>query len=216
LTKDQRLFHSSAVAFFYFDFKDKEGHAVLRALRCIVLQLSAQSPYPYKTLGREYMVSKGVKLLLRVLEDLLRELGRTYIIIDALDECPDGEHEKLIGLILWLQNWSATPLHLLFTSQPRAFFTTAFGNVPCIYLESGVIGEDIKTFITSEFQNNRKMKIWEDWADDITEKVVQKSNGMQVVPPELSQVGLLISARLGSASLHASLSNFLAAKGETS
>ncbi|KAJ7292767.1 hypothetical protein C8J57DRAFT_1210486 [Mycena rebaudengoi] len=208
LTKDQRLFHSSTVAFFYFDFKDKEGHAVLRALRCIVLQLSAQSPYPYKTLGREYMVSKGVKLpnyqdLLRVLEDLLRELGRTYIIIDALDECPDGEHEKLIGLILWLQNWSATPLHLLFTSQPRAFFTTAFGNVPC------VIGEDIKTFIASEFQNNRKMKIWEDWADDITEKVVQKSNGMQVAPPELSQVGLLISTRLGSASLHASLRNEL-------
>jgi hypothetical protein len=51
LIDDQQLFadfqKSSAVAFFYFDFKAKDRNVVETALRRIILQLSAQSPHPY-------------------------------------------------------------------------------------------------------------------------------------------------------------------------
>ncbi|KAJ7920344.1 hypothetical protein B0H13DRAFT_2319535 [Mycena leptocephala] len=58
LEDDQRLSgelgNPAAVAFFYFDFKNKEAQAVETALRRIVLQLSAQSPHQYRVQWRSY------------------------------------------------------------------------------------------------------------------------------------------------------------------
>ncbi|KAJ6476884.1 hypothetical protein C8R45DRAFT_1158000 [Mycena sanguinolenta] len=51
-----------AVAFFYFDFRNKETQSVENALRRIVLQLSAQSSSLYATLDTSY-ASLGVPIL---------------------------------------------------------------------------------------------------------------------------------------------------------
>ncbi|KAJ7926469.1 hypothetical protein B0H13DRAFT_2265901, partial [Mycena leptocephala] len=63
LTADQRLFqelgNSSAIAFFYFDFRQQDAQAVESALRRIILQLSAQSPDGYRALNKHYTLSKG-------------------------------------------------------------------------------------------------------------------------------------------------------------
>ncbi|KAF7351435.1 Ankyrin repeat protein [Mycena sanguinolenta] len=169
LISDQQLFEdfgkSSAVAFFYFDFKAKDSKAVETALRRIVLQLSAQSPHPYRTLDKQYHLSRGQALpnyreLLRLMKDLLRELGRTYIIFDALDESPDTEFRRLMDLISALRAWDSSPLHLLITSQPRAGFTERIGRCP------------------SELRENRRMKTWASRADEIVHRVVHKSSGM--------------------------------------
>ncbi|KAF7357847.1 Phytoene dehydrogenase [Mycena venus] len=99
LVEDKKLFRDvnkppppPAVAFFYFDFRTKETQSVESALRRIILQLSAQSPYPYKDLDEHYSLSKGqtlptIKDLHHILQRLLQQLRRTYIILDALDEC---------------------------------------------------------------------------------------------------------------------------------
>ncbi|KAJ7840188.1 hypothetical protein B0H14DRAFT_2587584 [Mycena olivaceomarginata] len=96
LVEDKRLFNgvrnSCAVAFFYFDFKDKDPHPVERALRRLILQLSAQSSNTYEALDHHYKVSDGQILpsrhqLVQVLEELLSGIGRSYIILGALDEC---------------------------------------------------------------------------------------------------------------------------------
>ncbi|KAF7349555.1 Ankyrin repeat-containing domain protein [Mycena sanguinolenta] len=84
--------HLLAVGFFYFDFRNRETQSVEIALRRIVLQLSAQALDPYRTLDEHWGLSKGQKLpsyqdLLLLLFKLLHELGRTYIVFDALDEC---------------------------------------------------------------------------------------------------------------------------------
>ncbi|KAJ6541217.1 ankyrin repeat-containing domain protein [Mycena vulgaris] len=168
------------VAFFYFDFKDKEGHVVESALRRIVLQLSAHSPNPYKVLDKLYMVSKGQTLptyqdLRNVLESLLLELGRTYIILDALDECKEADLDQILDFISMLRSWTRTPLHLLITSQPRSFFTTAFEDMACVVLDSDVTGKDIRFFVSVELRKP-KFKIWSSRADDITERVVRKND----------------------------------------
>ncbi|KAJ7212343.1 ankyrin repeat-containing domain protein [Mycena rebaudengoi] len=183
LVHDQRLSNdlgkSSAVAFFYFDFKDKEGHVVERALRRIVLQLSAGSPFHYRALEGQYKLSNGQTLptyqdLRRILGELLRELGRTYFILDALDECPDTEQAQLVDFILTLHGWSASPLHLLFTSQSRAIFTDRFKDITCIPLDAKVTKKDMRVFVRSELANT----IWASRIDTITEQVIAKSSGM--------------------------------------
>ncbi|KAJ7269755.1 ankyrin repeat-containing domain protein [Mycena rebaudengoi] len=184
LIHDRPLFKdrskSAAVAFFYFDFKDKTDHAVERALRRIVLQLSAQSCCHYEILSAQYNLSDGQTLptydnLQRILEELLRQLERTYIIFDGLDECADNEQVQIITLISRLQKWTESPLHLLFTSQPRAVFSDSFKDVTCVYVESDVTQEDIRLFVEAEL---RKMKTWSSRIDEITDRVVSKSNGM--------------------------------------
>ncbi|KAJ7263920.1 ankyrin repeat-containing domain protein [Mycena rebaudengoi] len=183
---------SSAVAFFYFDFKVKDENAVEIALRRIVLQLSAQSPHSYRTLDKQYQLSRGQALpnyqvLLRLLKELLREVGRTYVIFDALDECPDTEFGRLMDLISELRGWTSSPLHLMITSQPRTGFTEEMGDVPCVFLESDVTQPDIELFIASELRENHRMKTSR--ADEITHRVVDKSRGIFVSPCRLPPPG---------------------------
>ncbi|KAJ6586276.1 ectomycorrhiza-induced ankyrin-domain/NACHT-domain-containing protein [Mycena vulgaris] len=185
LVDDQRGFKDladahppPAIAFLYFDFKHKQGHAIDSGLRRIILQLSAQSPNPYKTLEKHFKSkSKGQTLptyqeLQKILEELLLELGRTYIILDALDECEERDHGRLVDFISTLRRWTQTPLHLLLTSQPRRIFMEAFADVTCIELDSDLTQEDIRHFVESELQR------LEPWAQQAADVVVSKSNGM--------------------------------------
>ncbi|KAJ7692991.1 hypothetical protein B0H17DRAFT_1280185 [Mycena rosella] len=107
-----------AVGYFYFDFRNDETQLVETMLRSIIFQLSKQSPQPYATLDQQYASRKGVPPIydnLRdVLDKLLVELGPTYIVLDALDECK--ETDRLIHFISTLQNRTTSPLHLLFTT----------------------------------------------------------------------------------------------------
>ncbi|KAJ7269782.1 ankyrin repeat-containing domain protein [Mycena rebaudengoi] len=184
LIHDKSLFKDrgklAAVGFFYFDFKDKTDHAVERALRRIVLQLAAQSRCHYEILDAQYNLSGGQTLptyddLQRILEELLRQLERTYIIFDGLDECADNEQVQIITLISRLQKWTESPLHLLFTSQPRAVFSDGFKDVTCVYVESDVMQKDIRLFVEAELC---KMKTWSSRIDEIADRVISKSNGM--------------------------------------
>ncbi|KAJ7669092.1 ankyrin repeat-containing domain protein [Mycena rosella] len=167
-----------AIAFFYFDFKDKEGQAMDSALRRIVLQLSAQSVHPHRALEQQYKSkSTGQTLptyqdLLNILEELLQDIGRTYIVLDALDECKENDHRRLVDFISTLRRWSTTPLHLLITSQPRHIFTNGFGDVPSIMLESHLVQDDIRLFVVDELQS------FPSWAHRAADRVVSKSNGM--------------------------------------
>ncbi|KAJ7693003.1 ankyrin repeat-containing domain protein [Mycena rosella] len=168
-----------AVGYFYFDFRNDETQLVEIMLCSLILQLSKQSPQPYSTLDQQYENRKGVPPIydnLRdVLDKLLSELSPTYIVLDALDECKEPDH--LIHFISTLQNRTASPLHLLFTSQSRTDFTAAFGALAHVVLEPVSIRDDIIHFVESEV-GSPKLKHWEQHIPKITVTVVEKSNGM--------------------------------------
>jgi hypothetical protein len=82
-----------------------------------------------------------------------------------------------VDLILRLQKWTKSPLHLLFTSQPRTIFSDGFKDVTCVHLQSAVTDTDIKLFVEGEI---RKMKTWASRVNEIVDRVVRKSSGMSV------------------------------------
>ncbi|KAJ7075242.1 hypothetical protein B0H15DRAFT_917036 [Mycena belliarum] len=172
----------AAVAFFYFDFRNRSTQKVEIALRRIILQLSSQSPNVYGILEKQYSFSSQILPtyvgLLQVLQDLLLEIGRTYIVFDALDECHDSEHEQLVGLIALLNGWKHTPLHLLVTSQPRVSFARSFPDFIHTDLRTRVVWDDIRLYVTGELQTNSKLKPWAAESEKIIDQVVIKSNGM--------------------------------------
>ncbi|KAF8193116.1 ankyrin repeat-containing domain protein [Mycena galopus ATCC 62051] len=172
-----------AIAFFYFDFRNKATQSVEIALCRILLQLAAQCPHPYKTLDEHCKLSNGQKLpryedLQCLLYKLLPELGQTYIVLDALDECDSTNFTRLMALVSMLRAWTKTSLHLLITSQPRDVFTKGFNDISQIGLNFNVTQEDIQSFVASELQTNSELAAWQPYASQITDRITSKSRGM--------------------------------------
>ncbi|KAJ6582574.1 ankyrin repeat-containing domain protein [Mycena vulgaris] len=145
----------SAVAYFYFDFKN-ERQCMDIMLRSIIWQLSGWSPSPYsalhrlyKTLGNGTIQPQHVHLQ-GVLADLLSGLDRTYIVIDGLDECDKTDWKPLVQFIHSLRHPTKNALHLLFTSQTLEEFQKAFKDVTFIELGSAVSTGDIRSSVGSE------------------------------------------------------------------
>ncbi|KAJ7631728.1 hypothetical protein DFH06DRAFT_1056335, partial [Mycena polygramma] len=171
----------TAVAFFYFDFRDNKKQLVETMLRAIILQLSAQSLNRYDALHHQYQVSSGQTLptyqrLLEVLDELLLGFEATYIVLDALDEC--REDDLLLQLISRLRQRTTTSLHILFTSQPREFYANAFSDVTHVALEVESTAHDITLFVLHELRTKRCLAHVAQRAEEIASKVVKKSNGM--------------------------------------
>ncbi|KAF7344901.1 HET-domain-containing protein [Mycena venus] len=173
----------SAVAYFYFDFSNERKHMAIM-LRSIIWQLSRRSPLPYSALHRLYKTLGNGTIqpqhiyLQGVLEDLLSELDQTYIIIDGLDECDKTDWKLLIQFICSLRHPTKNPPHLLFTSQPLEEFQKAFKDVTFIELGSVVSTSDIRSFVSSEVPGIGNWASDDKYAKDVTEQIVQKSNGM--------------------------------------
>ncbi|KAJ6448995.1 hypothetical protein C8R45DRAFT_1224522 [Mycena sanguinolenta] len=173
----------SAVAYFYFDFRNERQHMHIM-LRSIIWQLSGQSPSPYGALHQLYEELKNGTIqphcihLQHVLKVLLLELDHTYIVIDGLDECIKTDRKRLIEFIQSLcQSAEHTP-HLLFTSQPLEDFKTAFKNITFFELGSSVTNNDIRSFIGSEVPRLGNWASHNKNVKHVTEQIVQKSNGM--------------------------------------
>ncbi|KAJ7288930.1 hypothetical protein C8J57DRAFT_1707200, partial [Mycena rebaudengoi] len=171
------------VVYFYFDFRNERQRMDIM-LRSIIWQLSGRSPSRhsfleklYKSLGDGARYPQPVELQ-RVLEDLLSELDRTYIIIDGLDECNKTDWKPLVQFIQSLCHPTKNAPHLLLTSQPLDEFKTGFKDVTCIELGSAVSTGDIRAYIGSEVPRVGNWASDDKYAKDVTEQIVQKSNGM--------------------------------------
>jgi hypothetical protein len=177
---------SSTVAYFYFDFRN-ERQRMDTMLRSIIWQLSGRSPSPYsalhrlyKTLGNGTIQPQQVHLQ-GLLEVLLSELDQTYIVIDGLDECDKSDWKPLVQFIHSLCRTTKNALHLLFTSQPLEEFQKAFKDVTFIELGSAVSTGDIRSFVGSEVPGVGNWASDDKHAKQVTEQIVQKSNGMSVL-----------------------------------
>ena len=87
----------ATMAYYYFDFRDVKKQDCYGFLSSLVLQLSAESDSCYNILFKLYSDNtRGIRkptisALKKCLTDMLSlpEQGPFYIIIDALDECPN-------------------------------------------------------------------------------------------------------------------------------
>ncbi|KAF7365667.1 Ankyrin repeat protein [Mycena venus] len=176
---------SIAIAYFYFDFADSAMQSVEHALRRLVLQLSHQNPAPYVTLDQEYKLCDGQTVptyfkLLEILEKLLR-LRRTYLILDALDECKAADHNRVVDFIQKISRWSDIQLHVLVTSQPHNIFEKAFmslQNLSRITIHADKTLDDIRVYISNELASKSELQFWKPEWGHIATYITQKSAGM--------------------------------------
>ncbi|KAJ7274632.1 ankyrin repeat-containing domain protein [Mycena rebaudengoi] len=176
----------TAIAYFYFDFGDSSKQCVENAIRRLILQISAQCPNPNKTLSHHHQTYSGQKdlthqQLLTLLKTLLGELGRTYLVLDALDECRPEDHHILVDFVQTVLSWVEVHLHIVVTSQRRAIFTkklTSLERYSQIVLQEEMTSRDIRMYISSQLASRSELEHWKSNSDLLVPFILKKSAGM--------------------------------------
>jgi NACHT domain len=186
----------ASMAYFYFDFRDAADKQNRRNLLLSLLsQLSAQSDSCFDVLFRLYSKhgngaqKPGDGVLTQCLKEmlLLTNHDPTYIILDALDECPNSSgvpsaREQVLQLLKDLNDLSLPNLHICVTSRPEIDIRTvleplAFCAVS-LHDQNGQ-RQDIAGYVTSVVFSDLMMKRWrEEDKNLVIETLVEKADGM--------------------------------------
>jgi hypothetical protein len=185
---------SAMLAYFYFDFKDKEKQDSRALISSLLVQLSDHSDVFFDTLFSLHSAHKGVEKpsndsIWRCLKDMLTTTGQSpiYLVIDALDECPNDSdipppREKVLDLVIELLGLRLPNLRLCITSRPEFDIRTtlepvATQQVP-LHDESGQ-QEDINHYVTSVLHSDKKMRRWRDGDQKmVIQTLTEKADGM--------------------------------------
>jgi hypothetical protein len=153
------------MAYFYFDFRDVDKQSRRNLLPSLLVQLSARSNPRCGILSRLYEAhDKGTRqpsdsALTQCLKEMLAlpNQGPVYLILDALDECPNtsefpSTRKRVLDLVKELVGLRLPNLHICVTSRPEidirdTIEPLAFHAVS-LHDESGQ-KEDIATYVRS-------------------------------------------------------------------
>jgi hypothetical protein len=188
---------TASMAYFYFDFRDVDKKNPGNLLRSLLMQLSSQSEHCVNILSRlhsNYKFSKGQpseRALVKCLKDMLMALSSsqfpTYIILDALDECPNTSgiptpRDHLLGLVKDLVDLHLPNLHICVTSRLEPDIRTALKPLASGHLslhDQPGQKRDIAKYVISVVQSDIKMKNWrEDDRKLVIQSVSEKADGM--------------------------------------
>ena len=188
---------SASIAYFYFDFRDDDGRFRLNLLPSLLVQLSTRSDPFCDILSRLYKeYDDGARqpndsALMRCLQDMLTlpDQGPVYLILGALDECPNtsGEpsfREQVLDLVKDLVDLRLPSLHICVTSRPEVDIKDALRCIAShsvsLHNESGQ-QKDIANYVESVVYSAREMRKWRDADNDLVIKTLsEKADGMYV------------------------------------
>jgi hypothetical protein len=178
-------------AYFYFDFRDRSNQTVEGMLRSVLRQLAsyeASLPRSVAELHRAH-ARQGHQPTQEALVDTLYSITerthRTFIVIDALDEC--AELDEALDLLLSLVDDSRTNLSILITSRELDDIGEATKDVPShklkqISIQTGRDNTDIDLFIRTQIEKNRKLRRWRKQKSQIIKALSDGARGMYDCP----------------------------------
>ena len=164
------------MAYYYFDFKDTEKQHLRGLLSSLVFQLSANSDPYHQILSRLYSDHAGgtqepsEDTLSRCLVEMLQVPGQPamYIIVDALDECPNisgmpTAREQVLEFLEYLVKLKLPNLHICVSSRLETDIRNTFESLApfrmSLHDESGQ-KEDISTYINAVVHSDQRMRRW--------------------------------------------------------
>jgi hypothetical protein len=176
--KHIRKSRSALVAYYYFDFKDAAKRDVHGLLTSLLLQLVDDSGPCWDLLSQLHKTCRNGSeqpseaALVQCLKSMLDLPGQipTYIIIDALDECPNNTgtpsaRERVLNFVEDLLQSKHSNLFTCITSRPEQDINTALNPLTpssrrvSLHEEGGQM-KDISSFVRSFVMNDRTMRRW--------------------------------------------------------
>ena len=188
---------SAILAYFYFDFRDLDKQTCHHLLLSLVSQLSTRSSPCCDILHRVYETHEnGTRqpsddTLKECLIEMLRlpEQGPIFIVLNALDECPDSSglpspRDEVLQLVQELVELRLEELHICTTSRPEVDIRAvleplAFRSVS-LHDESGQ-QTDIADYVWNvvNLSPSMAMRRWRgDDKDLVIETLTERADGM--------------------------------------
>jgi len=165
----------ASLAIFYYDFREKKKKDLRGLLSSVLFQLCNQSYSYYTILSTFYSTyqdgarSPSNDELIRCFKDLLNLRGQApvYLIVDALDECPNtslpSHRGQVLGLLEDLVNSKLPNLRICVTSRPdidiKPILDPLTFRSVSLHDESGQ-KEDIENYIKSIVNTDRRIRRW--------------------------------------------------------
>jgi NACHT domain len=193
--KAQRKAGLAIMAYFYCDFRDEDKQNCRSLVLSIISQLCAQSHLCCDVLSRVYLAhDEGAQkpsdeTLAKCLTEMvsLPDQGPIYIIVDALDECPNNSgmptpREEVLDLIDNLVGLRLPNLHVCVTSRPEIDIQTTLEPLTTLRVslhnQSGQ-KEDILEYVSSVVHADKKMRRWrEEDRNLVIETLSERADGM--------------------------------------
>ena len=186
---------SASLAYFYFDFRDEDKRNRRGLLLSILSQLSAQSNLYCGVLSRLYSAhDRGARKasehsLKQCLKDMLSlpAQGPVYLIIDALDECPNNfgmptSREEVLELVNDLVNLRLPNLHICVTSRPEIDIQTSLEPLTSLRVSlHNQTGQkkDIVDYVSSVVDSDTNMQKWREEDKRLVIKTLsERADGM--------------------------------------
>ena len=187
---------SAIMAYYYFDFRDLNKQSCHHLLLSLVSQLSSSSSLCCDILHHLYMKLRRGTLqpsdttLRECLKDMLRLPGQgpIFIILDALDECPDSGipslRREVLQLVKELVDLGMKDLHICATSRPevdiRAVLEPVAFRSVSLHDQSGQ-KTDIADYVRNVVNTSSSlaMRRWRDDDKDLViETLTERADGM--------------------------------------
>ena len=185
----------ATMAYYYFDFRDVKKQDCYGLLSSLVLQLSAESDSCYDILSQLYSDNMNgtrepdIDSLKECMKDMLNLPGQgpIYIVIDALDECPNllgtpSAREEVLELIGELIGLKLPNVHLCVASRPEVDIRVILDPLTTLKISlHDEIGqkEDIIKYIEFVVRSDRSMRRWKEEDQRlVVDTLSVKSDGM--------------------------------------
>ena len=183
------------MAYFYFDFRDINKQNLRDLLPSLVTQLSDQSHRHCDILSNLYLQhGSGAQKpsedeLIQCLKDMitLPDQQPVYLIIDALDECPDtygmpSPREQVLDFVNELVELFSPNLRLCVTSRPEIDIRRVLEPLTALRVslhEQSGQRQDIINYVKSVVQSDAKMGRWRDEDRNLVIKTLsERADGM--------------------------------------
>jgi hypothetical protein len=183
------------MAYFYFDFWDIDKQKLHDLLPSLLIQLSAQSDHCCDILSELYSAHNcGVQkpndhTMTECLKEMLHLLAHdpTYIILDALDECPvtfsiPSPREEVLDLVDQLVRLGLPNLHICVTSRPEFDIQGALGPLtsrPVSLHDQAGQQQDIADYVRSFVYSDRRTARWREEDRHLVIKTLsERADGM--------------------------------------
>jgi hypothetical protein len=169
---------SALIAYYYFDYKDASKRNLRGLLTSLLFQLGDDSDRCQNVLYKLYISCRDGSeqpsdaALAKCLKSILELPGQlpTFLIIDALDECPNtsgtpSAREEVLELLEDLVGWSHPNLFVCVTSRPEQDIQTVLNPLTSAsrlvsFHDEGGQREDIQSYVRSFVHKDRTMRRW--------------------------------------------------------
>ncbi len=184
------------MAYFYFDFRNGNKQKLRDLLSSLLFQLSTRSKPYFDILSQLFSAhDHGLRKardrdMIECLKEMLIVVAQapTYVIMDALDECPTtsapSPQKEILMLVEELVGLHLPNLHICVTSRPEYDIQVALERLTVsespvsLHDESGQ-QEDIANYVASFVHSNKSMQRWRDEDKDLVIKTLsEKAKGM--------------------------------------